>query len=135
SAACQGQGDTAVPQAASGTPGAPPTLGTAPGVGPGVSPATFAEAEKIMQVSNSATDRQLMAGSWRQSMAGYLERRTGPRKLALAPTDAPGSLWNPMLPEIQRGPTRDRFVRSKSSGTPLPSSDDAIAFAPVTELC
>jgi Asp-tRNA(Asn)/Glu-tRNA(Gln) amidotransferase A subunit family amidase len=28
----------------------------------------------------------------------------------------------------------DKFVRSKSSGAPLPSSDDDIAFAPVTQL-
>src|SRR5207237_5390505 len=28
----------------------------------------------------------------------------------------------------------DRFIRSKADGAPLPSSDDAIAFAPVTQL-
>src|ERR1022692_2542621 len=31
-------------------PGAPPAFGTAPAVGPEVSPSTFAEAEKLMQV-------------------------------------------------------------------------------------
>jgi Asp-tRNA(Asn)/Glu-tRNA(Gln) amidotransferase A subunit family amidase len=31
-------------------------------------------------------------------------------------------------------PARDRFARSNASGTPLPASDDDIAFAPVTEL-
>ena len=71
---------------------------------------------------------------WRRSLAPYLERRTGPRKVAIAPTDSPATLWNPMLPGIAAGPLRDRFVRSKADDAPLPSSDDAIAFAPVTQL-
>ena len=33
---------------ATSTPGAPPTFGTGPGSGPPVTPATFAEAEKLM---------------------------------------------------------------------------------------
>ena len=32
------------------------------------------------------------------------------------------------------GATRDRFVRSTADGVPLPSADDDIAFAPVTQL-
>jgi Asp-tRNA(Asn)/Glu-tRNA(Gln) amidotransferase A subunit family amidase len=67
-------------------------------------------------------------------MAPYLERRTGPRKVAIAATDAPATLWNPMLPGVPSGPARDRFVRSKPDASPLPASDDAIAFAPVTQL-
>src|SRR5207302_7046735 len=43
-------------------------------------------------------------------------------------------LWNPMLPGIAAGTLRDRFVRSKADNAPLPSSDEAIAFAPVTQL-
>jgi Asp-tRNA(Asn)/Glu-tRNA(Gln) amidotransferase A subunit family amidase len=41
-----------------------------------------------------------------------------------------------MLPGVVTGSeaTRDRFVRSGGDGVPLPSSDDAIAFAPVTQL-
>jgi len=39
-----------------------------------------------------------------------------------------------MLPGITAGPSRDRFVRSKADGAPLPASDDAIAVAPVTQL-
>jgi hypothetical protein len=34
-------------------PGAPPAFGTAPAVGPQVSPSTFAEAEKLVQVELS----------------------------------------------------------------------------------
>ena len=121
-------------QSTPATPGAPPTFGTGTGSGPAVSPATFAEAEKLMQVTMTAAERQQAADSWRRSLAPYLERRTGPRKVAIAPTDAPATLWNPMLPGIAAGPSRDRFVRSKADGAPLPSSDDAIAFAPVTQL-
>src|SRR5437763_14115245 len=43
-------------------------------------------------------------------------------------------LWNPILPGIAAGPSRDQFIRSKTDAAPLPSSDDAIAFAPVTQL-
>src|SRR6185436_8964889 len=44
------------------------------------------------------------------------------------------TLWNPMLPGIAPSATREQFVRSKDEGAPLPSSDDDIAFAPVTQL-
>src|SRR5690242_5686615 len=63
------------------TPGAPPAFNTAPPVGPEVAPATFAEAEKLVQVRMTETQRQTMAKSWRTSMAALLERRTGPRKI------------------------------------------------------
>ena len=116
------------------TPGAPPTFGTGTGSGPEVAPATFAEAEKLMQVTMTPAERQQAAGSWRNSLAPYLERRTGPRKLAIAATDSPATLWNPMLPGIASSPPRDQFVRSNADGAPLPSADDAIAFAPVTQL-
>src|SRR6266481_144653 len=116
------------------TPGAPPTFGTGTGSGPVVTPATFAEAEKLMQVTMTPAERQQAADTWRWSLAPYLERRRGPRKMAIAPTDAPAMLWNPMLPGMAAGSLRDRFVRSKATAVPLPSSDEAIAFAPVTQL-
>src|SRR5205085_1694824 len=116
------------------TAGAPPTFGTGVGSGPVVTPATFAEAEKLMQVTMTPAERQQAAESWRQSLAPYLERRTGPRKVAIAATESPATLWNPMLPGIAVSPLRDQFVRSNADGALLPSSDDAIAFAPVTQL-
>lgn len=116
------------------TPGAPPTFGTGAGSGPPVTSATFAEAEKLMQVTMTPAERQQAADSWRTSLAPYLERRTGPRKVTIAATDAPATLWNPMLPGIKPSPSRDRFVRSPADTMPLPTSDDAIAFAPVTQL-
>jgi Asp-tRNA(Asn)/Glu-tRNA(Gln) amidotransferase A subunit family amidase len=134
--ACRNDQKPATPQPGSGTPapGAPPTFGTAAGFGPPVTPATFAEAEKLVQVTMTPAQRQQVSDSWRGSMTPYLERRTGPRKVALAPTDTPATLWNPLLPGITAGPSRDRFVRSKGDSAPLPSTDDAIAFAPVTQL-
>ncbi len=131
----RGEALSADPQAAPvTTPGAPPTFGTGTGTGPAVTAGTFAEAEKLMQVTMTPAERQQAVGSWRESMAPYLERRTGPRKAAIASTDAPATLWNPLLPGIPMPPSRDRFVRSAGDGAPLPAADDAIAFAPVTQL-
>src|SRR4051794_34255991 len=59
------------------TPGAPPAFNTAPPVGPEVSPATFGEAEKLFQLRMTDAQRQMMAKSWRTSMAALLERRSG----------------------------------------------------------
>ena len=99
-----------------------------------VSPATFAEAEKLAQVTMSGAERDMAAASWRKSMAPFLERRVGPRKVALAPEVAPATRWNPVLSLGKAGPDRDRFVRSGGDPGPLPGTDDAIAFAPVTQL-
>src|SRR5580692_10127002 len=55
-------------------PGAPPAFGTAPPVGPVVSPATFAEAEKLVRVDFTAAHRTVAAESWRVSMAYVYER-------------------------------------------------------------
>jgi Asp-tRNA(Asn)/Glu-tRNA(Gln) amidotransferase A subunit family amidase len=117
----------------SSTPGAPPTFATSPAAGPAVSPATFAEAEKLAQVTMSAPEREMASASWPRSMAPLLERRTGPRKVALAAGIAPATRWNPVL-SGEPGPTHDAFVRSSSEMLPLPSSDADIAFAPVTQL-
>jgi hypothetical protein len=130
---CRSETPPAASQSTLATPGAPPTFGTGTGSGPEVTPATFAEAEKLMQVTMTPAERQQAAQSWRTSMAPYLERRTGPRKIVIAATDAPAALWNPMLPGIP-STSLDRFVRSKADGTPLPTSDEVIAFAPVTRL-
>jgi Asp-tRNA(Asn)/Glu-tRNA(Gln) amidotransferase A subunit family amidase len=134
--ACQNDGPSPSAQtAAPATPGAPPTFGTGTGSGPAVTPATFAEAEKLVQVTMTPAERQQAAESWRQSLAPYLERRTGPRKVAIAATDAPAAIWDPALPGISVAvAARDRFVRSRFDGATLPSSDEAIAFAPVSQL-
>src|SRR6267378_1082143 len=64
-------------------PGAPPAFGTGPAIGPEVSPATFAEAEKLVQVQLTSAERSVAAESWRVNLASVYERRTGPRKVAL----------------------------------------------------
>ena len=116
------------------TPGAPPAFGTAPAVGPDVSVATFAEAEKLVQAQLSNKDRAQAAGNWRQAMAGLYERRVGPKKVAIEASVAPYSTWNPVLPGQSHGPSHDVFVRTTGAVPDLPQSDAEIAFAPVTEL-
>jgi Asp-tRNA(Asn)/Glu-tRNA(Gln) amidotransferase A subunit family amidase len=117
-------------------PGAPPAFGAGPAVGPEVSPSTFAEAEKLVQVELTDAERAMAAASWRKTMAALYERRTGPRKVALESTLAPASRWNPVLPSIatKTGPERERFVRSNIDPGPLPARDEDIAFASVTQL-
>lgn len=129
-----------VPQVAD-TPGAPPTFGATPAVGPEVTPATFAEAEKLMQVSMTPAERQMAAGSWRVSLASTMERRTGPRKLAIEDGIAPATVWSPATVGAKAaavgatgGPVRERFVRSRSDAGPLPKNDEDIAYAPVAKL-
>ncbi len=126
------------PQNQQQTPGAPPAFGTANAVGPEVTGATFEQAEKLVQVQMTPADRELAAGNWRQQMAPNYELRVGPRKVELEDTLAPATLWNPAQQGIiahKREPVREaKFVRSPDPGVALPSSDDAIAFAPVTQL-
>jgi Asp-tRNA(Asn)/Glu-tRNA(Gln) amidotransferase A subunit family amidase len=116
------------------TAGAPPTFGTGPVSGPAVAPATFAEAEKLAQVTMSAAQREMAAASWQRSMAPLLERRTGPRKIAVDAQVAPATQWNPASVAASAGPPRDRFARSTSTAAPLPSGDADIAFATVSQL-
>jgi Asp-tRNA(Asn)/Glu-tRNA(Gln) amidotransferase A subunit family amidase len=118
------------------TPGAPPAFNTGPGAGPAVSPETFAEAGKLAQFEMTDAERSMAAGSWRTSMASLLERRTGPRRIALEPTLAPATQWTPALVDrhLQPASGRDRFVRTSTAAGPLPATDADIAFAPVTRL-
>jgi Asp-tRNA(Asn)/Glu-tRNA(Gln) amidotransferase A subunit family amidase len=114
--------------------GAPPTFGTGPLSGPPVSASTFEEAEKLAQVTMSSTEREQAAASWRRSMAPFLERRVGPRKVALDPNVAPATHWNPAIGGQPAGSTRDSFVRSAADVRGLPAIDADIAFSPVTSL-
>ncbi len=120
-------------------PGAPPAFGTAPDVGPLVSPATFTEAEKLVQFELGAAERAMAAGNWRKTMAPLYERRTGPRKFSPPPSVAPASRWDPVLPRQTIGagdtaPARDRFIRTAGAPVPLPANDRDIAFAPLSRL-
>ena len=138
-AACSAQappssGQAPAPAAPASTPGAPPTFGTGPITGPPVSPATFAEAEKLVQITMRPSDREQAASSWQRTLAPLLERRTGPRKVALEPDVAPATVWIPSRIDAHPAPTRDAFTRSNTSAKSLPASDADIAFAPVTQL-
>jgi Asp-tRNA(Asn)/Glu-tRNA(Gln) amidotransferase A subunit family amidase len=115
-------------------PGAPPAFGTAPAVGPEVSPATFAEAEKLVQVEMTPPELAEAAGNWRSAMAPLYEMRTGPHKVTLEDTLAPAAIWNPVLPGMKAGPAQNRFIRSKVDPAPLPANDADIAFASLVEL-
>ncbi len=123
-----------LPTSAESNPGAPPAFGTAPEVGPPVTPATFVQAEKLVQFELAAPDRELAARTWRSNLAALYERRTGPRKYALDRSIAPATVWNPTLPGQSAAPTRDRFIRTRTDSGALPESDADIAFAPVIRL-
>ena len=116
------------------TPGAPPAFGTAPAVGPAVSPETFVQAEKLVQVQYTQQELEQCAGNWRMAMAPIYEMRVGPHKAKLEETLAPATLWDPLIPGTKPGPSQSRFVRGKADPGPLPSHDEDIAFASVTQL-
>jgi Asp-tRNA(Asn)/Glu-tRNA(Gln) amidotransferase A subunit family amidase len=115
-------------------PGSPPAFGTSPPVGPEVSAATFVDAEKLLMVELTPAERAQAAENWRSSMATIHERRSGPRKMPLAPTLAPYSTSSPVLPGHGPLPQSDRFVRSERDPGPLPATDADIAFAPLWKL-
>jgi Asp-tRNA(Asn)/Glu-tRNA(Gln) amidotransferase A subunit family amidase len=119
------------------TPGAPGAFGTAAATGPEVTVETFVQAEKLVQVEMSAKDLGEAAGNWRQSMAAVYERRVGPRKLAIGYDVVPATVWNPSLPKVQgvaAAVGESSFVRDAGKGVALPASDEAIAYAPVSQL-
>jgi Asp-tRNA(Asn)/Glu-tRNA(Gln) amidotransferase A subunit family amidase len=122
------------PSAGSSPPGMPPAFGTAPAVGPEVSGVTFEESKKLVRVSLTTAEEKQAAESWRQAMAPLYERRTGPRKVALEPTLAPATQWNPMLPGMPPPPQHDHFFPAPAGFVPLPKADDDIAFASVAQL-
>ena len=115
-------------------PGTPPAFGTAPAVGPEVTAATFAAAEKLVQVQLTPAQRAQAVSNWRRSMAPLYERRAGPRRVKLNEELAPYSTWNPVLPGHAARPAGERFVRSARDPGPLPATDAAIAFATVWQL-
>jgi len=114
--------------------GAPPAFGTGPQVGPEVSPETFAQAEKLVQIELKRDEIAQAASSWRANLAALYERRTGPRKVELEAGVAPWSRYECALPGHFAGPARDRFVRSSEDPGPVPGSDEDIGYAPVAKL-
>jgi Asp-tRNA(Asn)/Glu-tRNA(Gln) amidotransferase A subunit family amidase len=115
-------------------PGAPTAFGTAPATGPEVSPATFAEAAKLVRVELTVKERAEAAANWRNSMAAVYERRTGPRRVTLDAGLAPWSRWDPVLPGHKAGPEHDRFVPTTADPGPVPAADADLAYASVSQL-
>jgi Asp-tRNA(Asn)/Glu-tRNA(Gln) amidotransferase A subunit family amidase len=99
-----------------------------------VTPQTFAEAEKLVQVEMTPKDLAQAAGNWQQSLASVYERRVGPRKLHIEESVAPATVWNPTLPGTTSGPARDEFLIRSYPAPGLPAKDEDIAFAPVSLL-
>jgi Asp-tRNA(Asn)/Glu-tRNA(Gln) amidotransferase A subunit family amidase len=128
------------------TPGAPPAFGTSAAVGPKVDAETFAVAEKLVQVEMSAKDRAEAAGNWQQSMAAAVERRVGPRKIAIGYEDVPATVWHPEMPVVSKGAlpepkgseidfgSHEVTDSGGPEGPPLPVDDAAIAFASIVDL-
>ena len=125
----------AEPQAPPAPPpaGMPPAFGTGPTVGPEITPATLAEAEKLVQVQYTAAERAQAAGNWRVSMAPLYERRTGPRKVAIPETIAPASRWDPAIPGVDRRSRARSFRAQRRPRGALPARDEDIAFARVRD--
>jgi Asp-tRNA(Asn)/Glu-tRNA(Gln) amidotransferase A subunit family amidase len=115
-------------------PGSPPVVGAAAPVGPQVDAATFAAAQRLVQVELTNAEREQAAQNWRSSMAALCERRTGPRRVALAAELPPYSTWNPILPGHRELIARDRLVRSERRPGPLPAAEAEIALAPLWKL-
>jgi Asp-tRNA(Asn)/Glu-tRNA(Gln) amidotransferase A subunit family amidase len=115
-------------------PGTPPAFGTAQVVGPQITSATLAHAEKLVRIEMSAGERAQAAGNWRSSVAPLYERRTGPRKVPLDAGLAPGSQWFPFATSRPGAPTQERFVRGTADPGALPASESEIAFSPVWKL-
>lgn len=114
--------------------GAPPAFGTSVPSGPEVTAATFTEAQKLVQVQLTPSERVQAAHNWRESIGALYERRTGPRKVALSTSLVPYSQCNPLLSTHAPLPSQNRFVRADTEAGRLPDSEADIAFAPVWKL-
>ena len=67
-------------------------------------------------------------------MAPLYERRIGPRKFSPPSSIAPATRWEPASLVQPAGPASDRFTRTADSRRSLPTNDEDIAFAPLSQL-
>ena len=87
-----------------------------------------------MQVELTPKEREQAAGNWQISMAPQYERRSGPRKVTIDPATAPATLWDPTkIPGAKIGATTDRFQTSNNPPRPLPTKEEDIAYAGITD--
>jgi len=106
-------------------------FGTAPPVGPEVSPTTLAEAEKTPTVELTTGERAMAANSWRKTMAPLYERRHRPAPDRARTVTCPRLALESHAAGLKIGPDRDRFIRSKTDPVSLPDKRPDIAFASV----
>ena len=64
--------DAHAPEAQTPQPGAPTAFGTAPPAGPEVSPDTFIQAQKLVEVEMNQSELAEAAQNWRMQMAPLL---------------------------------------------------------------
>ena len=99
-------------------------------VGPEVSTDTFAEAEKLVQFPLSPDRppgrRQLAPQSRLPLRAPHRPPQTRPRSPV-----SPATVWNPTLPGRPPRPPAIDSSAPNATAVPLPTTDAAIAFAPV----
>ena len=115
--------------------GTPPAFGTAPAVGPEVSPATFAEAEKLVRYEMKAADRAQAAGQLEPRDGGDDGASHGPaegqdRRLRRAGV-AVGSP-DPRRPGLPARTAAVSFAAPERL-SPCPKNDDDIAFATIAQ--
>lgn len=88
--------------------------------------ATIAAAERVAGVRYTAAEREALALVLAAGVRRAAERRTHP----LGDDDAPATRFDPRLPGRAYGPPRTE-IRVDYDDTPLPRSDEDLAFAPL----
>ena len=104
---------------------------------PAVTPATFAEAEKLAQVHDDAgAARAWRPRVWRtvDGAAARAAHRAAQGRARGRPMRPRTRLESGARPASRPGPRATGSSASRPSRGPLPASDDDIAFAPVTQL-
>lgn len=90
----------------------------------------IAAAERLMGLSYTAQERELMAGTF----SGQIEAAQVRRRVPLA-NSAPAALrFDPRLPGFAMPSGPDRLMPGDAKPGALPDTDEDIAFAPVTQL-
>ncbi len=94
----------------------------------GLTTRTIAEAEKLHHLNFTATEREAIVQAIPGQWAAIDAVRALPRKRDLQPA----LVFDPRLPGVSYPPQRNE-LKLPPSASPLPASDDGIAFAAVTE--
>jgi Asp-tRNA(Asn)/Glu-tRNA(Gln) amidotransferase A subunit family amidase len=105
---------------------APPS--TAPS---GVTAQTIAEAEKLIGIEFTLAERDLMLQTIGDQLALIASRRRLPYP---SNTLAPALTFDPRLPGVDYAANQDQFLQAVKQIEPSPTSDEDVAFAPVTKL-